>query len=179
MPRVSDDTLSVDAEEGSFLVSRTMAATDAVSSFDVVRVGARADTIFSRTYRYRPAAFESWYLDTMAARFGDRYRSSTTVNAAAAERAARENVTLPAFQPPISSARASEDGGLWLRRDSDYHAMQRWIILDADGRPRGEVQLPANVTIKWTADDVVWLSIPDEQDVPWLVRYRIEARQRD
>ena len=48
-----------------------------------------------------------------------------------------------------------------------------WVVLDARGRPRGRLELPANVRILWSRDDIVWAVVPDENDVQWLVRYRI------
>lgn len=173
LPRIPVDTLHVLAENGRYVITRPVAATDDEADFLVTHLGPREDTVFIRRYRYRPVPFEDWYLDSMATRFAARYRGSANIPREAVEAAVREHVTLPAFQPPVAHAQASQDGGLWLRRTFDYHPVHRWVLLDAEGAPRGQVELPSNAIVQWSRGDTFWAVIPDELDVPWLVRYRI------
>ena len=47
----------------------------------------------------------------------------------------------------------------------------RWAVMDDRAVPRGELELPANVRIVWSSGDTFWAVLPDEFDVPWVVRY--------
>ena len=174
VPRIRDDTLHVDADGESVLVARAVATDEREGTFSVVRWNAD-DTIFARRYRYRPEPAEPWVLDSIASRFARAHRASANLEPARLEQAVYDHVTLPRFLPPVFTARGSEDGGAWLRRDSDYHTTHRWLLLDADGAPRGHLELPSNATIRWSSGDRFWAVVPDELDVPWLVRYRIAA----
>jgi hypothetical protein len=53
-----------------------------------------------------------------------------------------------------------------------------WLVVDADGRLRGRVELPARATMRWIDGDQAWLVEPDEFEVPWLVRYRLAEPPR-
>ena len=68
LPRIAVDTLDVEADGGSLVISRTVATSDGEGTFGVVRLAA-GDTIFAREYRYRPEPTPSWVVDSMASRF--------------------------------------------------------------------------------------------------------------
>lgn len=172
LPRVYDDTSWIEASEGSYVVTRTIAQDADEGTFTVIRLGVLDDAAFVRGFRYRPQPFAGWYIDSMASAFARR-RRMRPIEPALLERAVRDNVVLPPFEPPVATQRVSQDGGIWLRRTGEYRATHRWLVLDTEGRPRGEVELPANVTVRWSRGDVLWASVPDDLDVPWLVRYRL------
>ena len=176
LPRIADDTLHVEADRGSFVISRSIASGDGRSTFGVSHLDDDGDTIFTRSYHYRPEPTPPWLIDSMALSFSSGLRRSANPEAARLEQAVRDHAELPAFLPPVASARTSEDGGIWLRRTSAYHPTHRWLLLDSEGTPRGHLELPANVTISWSSGEVFWAAVPDDLDVPWLVRYRIEPR---
>jgi hypothetical protein len=81
---------------------------------------------------------------------------------------------MPPFLTPISRARAGEDGTLWLEREVEMSPTTRWLILQPDGAPRGQVVLPRNAVIRWTGPTAIYVVEEDEFEVPWLVRYRLE-----
>jgi sugar lactone lactonase YvrE len=48
----------------------------------------------------------------------------------------------PDHQPPVQGYHVANDGGLWLRREEDGGTHHRWLLLDPDGEPAGQVELP-------------------------------------
>jgi hypothetical protein len=65
------------------------------------------------------------------------------------------------------------DGSVWIRRSEIGGEAVRWILLSANGEPQGVIELPRAARVLWSRSDTLWAAIPDELDVPWLVRYRI------
>jgi hypothetical protein len=105
----------------------------------------------------------------------ERPGADSASSANAAEAALRGGLELPAFAPPISTAHVGEDGALWLRREDRGEPFFRWVLLDAQGTSKGQVDVPRNVSIHWTSGNTVWASWLDELNVPWLVRYSLVA----
>lgn len=91
---------------------------------------------------------------------------------AAAESTIRGHVTIPPHLFPVTTAVVTEDGGVWLRREDTGAPTVRWSVLDAAGAPAGEVYLPVGAQVEWVGEDRLWVSIQDELDVPFLIRYR-------
>lgn len=180
-------------------VSRPVAVTGVTESFAVTRVTPGGDTVFHRRFRYQPRPYDASVLDGLA------WGSARTpgggipiVNGVLMPRPVRDDsmdafnairaaLEFPDYQPPIQRVWVGEDGGIWLGREDDGGATQRWAVLDAEGRPRGQLELPTTslaasaarggyARLAWTSGDVVWMVESDEFDVPWLVRYRIVER---
>jgi hypothetical protein len=156
---------------------RATDASDAV--FTLTRFGLAGDTVFHRELHYRPVPFSDAELDSVAA---DAARGPVAVgptgplfseNADVVARALRDAMDFPPFRQPIVYADFGEDQSVWLFRDDFASDVDRWIVLDSDGLPRGEVELPANTRVHWIEGDLIWAVVPGEFDVPWLVRYRI------
>jgi hypothetical protein len=47
-------------------------------------------------------------------------------------------------------------------------------VLDPEGKPRGEIELPGDVRPVWSRDNTLWGVDPDELDIQWLVRYTFD-----
>ena len=88
-------------------------------------------------------------------------------------RAIRSEMEYPPFRLPIQGVQVGRDESLWLMRDSGETPNAHWIVLDPEGLPRGEVELPKTVRPLWMAGDTLWAAVTDELEIPWLVRYRI------
>ena len=87
----------------------------------------------------------------------------------------REAMEFPSHKPLVRSARLAEDGGVWLEAtESSSEPNSVWFILDRDARVAGRVELPPTARLLHADERRVLVSEPDEFDVPWLVRYRIE-----
>jgi hypothetical protein len=156
--------------------------------FRVTRRDFAGDTVFTRTFRYRPVAFPDAVLDS-AARRAARGTGTVThhtatgqsvrlqrhaADSAAARSAIRDRLAFPEFQPPVRSYRLGEGGSLWLQREDTGADSLAWTVLDADGLPVGNLWLPrSGRRFLWSDGRILWAVEPDALDVPWLVRYRI------
>ena len=79
----------------------------------------------------------------------------------------------PPFRLPITYFQVGADESLWLLRDMAESPVAQWVVLDPEGRPRGALELPTAVRLLWLNGDTFWAVVPDELEVPWVVRYRI------
>jgi hypothetical protein len=79
----------------------------------------------------------------------------------------------PDYQLPLMGPWLAQDEAVWLRLSAPDGAPARWIVLDPDGRPRGEMELPGNSRPLWSKGDVLWSIVPDELDIQGLVRYAV------
>lgn len=169
----SDQALTVAMPDGKVVVDRRAPATGPEAVFTVTRIRTPADTVYRRVLRYRPRGFTPAFVDSLVARsLGAAVRASA-LDSAAAERALRDALELPAFQTPVSEGHAGEDGSLWLRREDDGGPVFEWIVLQADGTPRGRFELPRSAAVHWAEGGTVYAAVADDLGVPWVVRYRI------
>jgi hypothetical protein len=151
--------------------------------FTLTRHGTSGDTVYHRELQYRPVPYSSAELDSIAARAargapggGVGYvpgAESVPDNYDVIRLALRGAMDFPPYRQPISYAEVGNDHSVWLFRDDFESDVDRWIVLDPDGTPRGELGLPASTRLYWMEGDRVWAVVPGEFDVPWLVRYRI------
>jgi hypothetical protein len=188
-PPPTDERIELALTDGRLTVDRATPRSAAPATIRVVRTGFRGDTIFDRQLRYTPLRYTSSALDSIAAGSaripGGSYRLVNNVpeitpfaNPDAARATIRARLSFPPFQVPISSSSLGQDGSLWLRREDNGGPAFRWVVLNPDGRPRGRVEIPRNVRLAWTSGSTVWATWSDEDDVQWLVRYRLESGGR-
>lgn len=195
-----DTPLRMDIDGDSVVIDRTRAVNADDAHFTITRTSATGDTVYHRRYTYRPRPYEGAALDTIVAGMarggGSGGRGGAVaiggagvmIVAAGAptspeptspeelrvmERAIRDALVMPPHQPPVTLQRSGRDEGVWLRREEDGAANHRWLMLDPDGRPVGELVAPRGLTFAWSSGDEVWAIDRDELDVPWLVRYRL------
>ena len=140
-------------DDGLVLIDRRAPSSLGVASFTVTRTTLAGDTVYHRRFTYEPKTFSPAYVDSLMD--------------------ARADLDLPDFQSPVSDAQHGDDGTLWLRREVDAGPSYHWIILSPDGRPRGQVELPGNTSIRWVGGDIIYAVERDDFDVPWLVKYRV------
>ena len=140
-------------DDGLILIDRRAPTSRGVASFAVTRTTLGGDTVYHRRFTYEPKTFSPAYVDSLMD--------------------ARADLDLPDFQSPVSDAQHGDDGTLWLRREVDSGPSHDWIILSPDGRPRGQVELPGNTSIRWVGGDIIYAVERDDFDVPWLVKYRV------
>jgi hypothetical protein len=153
------------------------------ATFTVTRLDLAEDTVYSRTFPYVPESYGEAELDSVAVQRANQgagmmygMPAATPPDADVVARQLRASMDWPAFRLPIQDSWLAEDEGLWLKRQDGPRAlMDRWIVLDAEGVPRGQVELPPGTRVLWSRGDTFWAVELDEFDVPWLVRYRIEG----
>lgn len=164
-------------DDGHIVVDVHYATTQAADSFAVTRINLAGDTVYHTTLGYRPERYTPEQLDSAASR-GSRSMMPMGGPAPpvddAVVNALRAALKFPEFQLPVRYSWLADDESVWLRR-LDAGEVARWILLEPDGRIRGELHLSPNAVPLWHRGDEVWASVPDEMDVPWLVRYRISS----
>lgn len=175
--------------DGYVLVESPLAATEQEGVITVMRIGLQGDTVFRRELRYRPARWTAEDLDSVAARAArgeaGGFAPIMAVRGGSAPAAPddwqaiasrlRGAMDFPEFKLPVQSVWLGQDESIWLRRQSDESAPASWVLLDARGNPVGQLELRAGSRPLWVRDDVLWAAVPDENDVQWLVRYRIRT----
>jgi hypothetical protein len=180
----SDQPARVNLAESQWVVERPLAVSEEVGFFRVTRIDDAQDTLFSREYRYKPKEYSPEALDLMAfggtpmpAVFSPSGSPSPSGGAGlrAIQEAIRDAMDFPRFQPPIQQLRGGEDGTLWLRREDIGGATHRWLVVGADGDPRGFVEIPRQNLLRWVSEEEFIVAEPDGVDVPWLVCWRIES----
>ncbi len=177
-----DAEISAYFVDGRFAVQRPTPQSAAPATFRVIREGVRGDSIYNRTYRYRPAGYSSEVLDDIAASslrstgiaiVAGAVQQQVADTTASTRRAIRQAMSFPDFQPPVQNTFVGVDASIWLRREEAKSPTQRWDLLDPQGNPRGRVNLPVRLRPAWSNGDVLWGVLPDNDDVPWLVKFRI------
>ena len=86
----------------------------------------------------------------------------------------RDAMKFPEFKNPIEYPWLAQDESIWLRVSNESVTTASWLLLDAEGRPRGLLELPANLRVRWSHGDTIWAVEPDELEVPWVVRFQIQ-----
>lgn len=156
-----------------FAVARPLAGNGQEGMFTATRIGPAGDTVYSLRYRYRPRVYDDAVVNGIIRPHAATYAERTGTDPDVLESQLRDALVLPPFQPGIAALRGGEDGSLWLRTADDGASLAHWIILNPDGSARGVVDLPRRATLHWMNGDVAWAAVPDDVDVPWLVRYRV------
>jgi hypothetical protein len=161
---------------GSVTIERRAATTASAGAFRIVRQNLRGDTIFSRAHRYTPAAMPRGLVDSLVtarARVFMTRDNPMFASVTEAEQALRAALFLPRFKIPVAAAQFSEDGTLWLRRDSADEPLQQWDVFSGSGDRIAAISLPRKFNIRLIRRDVIWGTELDDADVPFVVRYRI------
>lgn len=160
-------------EEGHFVVDVPYIRSP--GSFTVTHFDLAGDTVWHRALTYTPEPYTDEDLDAVARLKtvwmpgeSREQTDETLVNVVRAE------LDFPAFRKPIDDTWVANDGAVWLARPPS-DSSRTWVVLDRDGAVRGAVQLPARARPLWSRGAIMWASVPDEMDVPWLVSYRVEA----
>jgi len=146
-------------------------------SFRLTRWTAAGDTLFDRSYRYEPTPLPRTAIDSV---LDGRAESWSEMRDGVSYEEMRgllaEALFAPEFLPPVESLFLGRDGTVWLRPHSLGDAETvRWWMLGPNGDVEAFVDLP--VDLRFLAGDrrTVWGSVTDEFDVPYLVRYGLEA----
>ena len=176
--------------DGYVVVESPLASSEREGSISVMRFDLVGDTVFTTTLRYRPERWTSEELDSIAVR-ASRFEPGGMApyipardggpppapdDWPAVARRLRDAMDFPEFKLPIQTVWVGGDESVWLLRTGAQGAPLQWIVLDARGRPEGMMQLPRGVRVLWRNQDLVWASALDENDVPWLVCYRIRTQ---
>ena len=89
--------------------------------------------------------------------------------------AVRKAMTRPEFLPALAQSLVATNGDLWLRWGQDSEVRPEWTVLDRQGGIVGRFRFPAGVNPLRIDGDRVYAVITDSDDLPSLVRYRMEG----
>jgi hypothetical protein len=173
--------------DGYVAVETPLASAEDDGVFTVTRFGLSEDTVYSRALHYTPTRYSAADLDSVAARaarggsggmipvvMGGGGTRPPPDDSEPIARRLRAAMKFPDFKLPIDQVWVAQDESVWVRRADPSGETVRWVLLDPRGEPRGELELPSRSRPLWSRGDLLWAGVPDEDDVPWLVRYTIE-----
>jgi hypothetical protein len=175
----SSHPLFIDAGDDAYVIERPVATSADAAEFTITRIAGIADTLFHDTLGYRPRPFDATAIDSVIAAAVASYRQRNDPDADAIAAAFRAGFSPPAFHPPIGSGRVGEDGTLWLERHDAGGPVIEWLLVAADGEPRGILELDRGTVVHWSDASILWAVARDEFDVPWLVKYRLRPASPD
>lgn len=112
--------------------------------------------------------------DTVQAYISQFQRAFPDLPPAAINRLVRPALHVPSRYPPVVAIVAGQDGTTWLRRGGGGSSVQ-WIVVDGTGRVVRNVTADAGLRILATDRERVWGVVHDEDDVPYIVQYRMVA----
>jgi hypothetical protein len=171
--------------DGRLILDMEVATAPERGVFTLTRRNLDGDTVFRREYHYVPVTYSAEDLDSIASRAargapggGVPYmpgRETVPHDVQVVRNRLREAMQFPAFQLPIDDGWVDHDERLWLARALPEGDPPRFIVIGANGSLLGEVELPVGIRLWYAKDDLVWASLPDELDVPWLVSYRVRG----
>jgi hypothetical protein len=165
----SDAAISVFAAAVERLYVVERAAQAGNSTFRVTAIRANGDTLWTRSYPYRPVPFGPGVADSLRNTLASRYSGG---RGGFSPDQVRKAVFIPAHQVTITRVFAALDGSLWLRREQ-FGDPLTWTVIAPDGSITGTLALPPNVRPMTVIGDRAWGIELDDADVPLLVRYRI------
>jgi hypothetical protein len=174
------DWLALD--DGHVVVDVPYATTAEQGTFSVTRIAAAGDTVYHRVLTYRPQRFTEERMMAAAGRqptviINGQVRRTEMDEAVV--NAIRARMNFPEFMLPVMSARVIGDESVWLQLTTDTDVAPRWVVLTPQGDVVGEVELPPQSRPLWSDGEIIWAAVPDDLDVPWLVRYRIASASSD
>jgi hypothetical protein len=106
-------------------------------------------------------------------RYVDRFaRAFSGVPRARFETLVRTALFVPESHRGVQAVVSGHDGSTWLRR-GDPGSTATWMVFDEAGRHTGYVSAPPGLAVHAVTGTHVWGEITDQDDVPFLVRYRI------
>lgn len=174
-PVPHDDLVGVDARRGVVVVvERRPARSGREADFSVHRVGVSAGDSLGGTFAYEPSRIAPEMADEV--RVGGAAalaRLSAIPGGARIRETMRATHTVPEYEPPVSALVMGDDGTIWLRREAIGRETVTWWVLDERLERIAELRLPAALQIRYADRERIVGLLPDEMDVPAIVRYRV------
>jgi hypothetical protein len=161
--------LIIEVGDDTIVVDRTPAADPTYSEFAVARSRADGTPVYRTRIGYQPRRIIADSIIEEVVRRNAMLGLDRRVIAAAVA------PVLPSldFHPPVSRSTLGSDGSLWLQREEVSGDSTDWIVIDEQGRARGNVRLSRDTRLASVTATSAWLVRRDEVNVPWLVRVRL------
>lgn len=166
---------------GVVVVDRPTSPGGQDATFTVTLIGPGRDTIWARALSYRPLE--------LADEEVDRALEAAVVPGGGDDDEAGEGDPPPAevikdalgmvdavpdTWPPVSHVAAGQDGSVWIGRE-EVGDSTAWQVLDAAGRPTGELRLPRGQTVIAARADLMVARVRDAGGAAHLVVYRLRG----
>jgi hypothetical protein len=169
------------------------------SSFELVRIGVKGDTLMRGFIPYEPRPVtrsqQSWLAEAFANNMAGDYQSGTAWRPMSDAERARERrrwaeaITFPRFHPPVRQIVTGRDGSIWLLRELRLDPqVDRWELYTSEGKLEGAVEIREgrSTSIPWyprfnllrATRDELWGTTIDELEVPYIHRFRVDRRCR-
>ncbi|HKS05764.1 MAG TPA: hypothetical protein VJR92_05585 [Gemmatimonadaceae bacterium] len=153
---------------GDRVATLTTDVGSATYALTVVRT--TGDTVFAKTYPFTGARISTAAKDSALATITSRQpETGIQLRSKAAP-------LVPDVYAPVTAVLFGEDDTVWLRVHS-ANANPRYSVLDGTGALMGQVVLPVRATLARASRTSLWTIERDADDVPSIVRYRIQARR--
>lgn len=139
----------------------------------------RGDLVHEQLYAFDPVALSASSEDSLLHAMAERHHENLGRGLGNAPTVGRirqvleETIAAPRFLPPLTDARLGRDGSIWVRREDLNRDSVPWAVLDSEGTPLGQVALPRDAELRLATLEEVWVVLPDEFSVPYVVRYRL------
>ncbi|MES2305577.1 MAG: hypothetical protein V4558_08720 [Gemmatimonadota bacterium] len=171
-PFCAAPTKAFSPDGARILFVRQRNETGKTGTFNLLVLSTRGETLLHRDIAYVPQRISdsAWKAEEAGRLFDPRLGPPPK-----AYRDARKRVERLATYPPVRRAILGRDGSIWLELfgESPGH---RWATIDPkDGHVIGVLDVPANVTIRTVARDMLWASSVDEDDVPSVVVLKVSG----
>lgn len=157
--------------DGVVVVERRAPTDPRTAGFRVTRVSGTGDTVYSRWYEHHPEPLDARTYDEAISRIRRDWGGE---GAPFSRTDLERHVPRPRYRSPVTSLRVDVAGRAWLRGQPRDDERVGWTVIDADGAVRANVLLPVRFTLLHAGADALYGTLPDEFDVPALVRYRLE-----
>jgi hypothetical protein len=164
------------------------------STFDILKVGIRGDTLLKVSLAYAPRPLarreRDWLTDAFSGFAAGDYQTGSNIlqrSEAEKERArrdARNEILFPDYYPPVRRVVAGHDGSIWLLREIDVPDLtDRWEVYDSRGRLEGVVNVARGRSsrVPWhprlnvlrASRLEVWGTTVDDLDVTYIHRFAV------
>lgn len=143
--------------------------------YTVARTSLSGDTLWKATVECPRVTVPTGFIDSIVAVNRDRVLARMQVPVSYAEAQIRGNLRMSGFTP-ARGLQVGHDGSIWVRPfTTPGDSIETWIRADQKTGTPNQFTLPARSQLKVILDaDHIWVLQLDDDDVPTLVRYRLQ-----
>lgn len=166
------------AQNGSRIAFAETTPSDNGGFIRVTVMAGMGDTLLSRSYpfsgvRLKRSTVDSAIRVVMARYQPDRNGRLQAPPDVVVELENRLRAAMPTFAAPVSGLLVGIDNSIWLGLERSSEG-RRYLVLDERGDPVGTVTVPFNASLNAASRDQIWVTERDQDDLPSLVRYRLQ-----
>lgn len=170
----NDGDLFAFVQDGKSIVvaSRKAADRSGVASYRVRRITTGGKTVVDATVEYTPEELPASAVEREISGAAGRFASFKSQQGSLIQ-AIRQGIFAPKYLPPLTAIIGGLDGTIWAQRATLDTMTVEWDVIGTQASVIARCHLPKRLSVRIVSDESVWGVLPDEDDVPQLVRYRI------